>query len=519
MDISEIIRKLTGGMEPDQAVVSGANAAIPPPNAPPPQQQATPPTAPAVPQGVPTPVTNPKPVAQTPQAYQSPSDLANMYVQLMKDNRNAAQLDSGLNLIAAGLSNSPTNRAALIQGASDGHGAGGMSLSANDMINFQKQADAQKQQLVMQQALPALMKQYKMTPAQIQALQASDKLGDVLKHYSTENLGTAVDAETGKHILFNQRTGQHIATLGGEKADETITITRPDGSQYLANKETGKPVSELAPGTKPGDVIPAQEQELFAINKAREARGEKPLIAEELIKMKQNPATNINVGTDGSTFPAPEKGFDYERGVDGKVIVDPATHRPKLYKIEGGGPADEAAALAKKEVKATEKEALGKVQQTSAYLNVKAAADEALKHVDTLGVVGIGSKIARSPSSPTSGIGGLPHDVYDSALKTIQSNVTISTLAQMRAASPTGGALGNVSDFEDKMLQSVIAPLNTYTSPAEARRGINRVVATLELLANDNFNKDPAKFKEALDKRVMEMGTSGKSGVKVERIK
>jgi hypothetical protein len=110
----------------------------------------------------------------------------------------------------------------------------------------------------------------------------------------------------------------------------------------------------------------------------------------------------------------------------------------------------------------------------------------------------------------------LPHDVYDSALKTIQSNVTIDTLRQMRQASPTGGALGNVSDFEDKMLQSVIGPLNTYTSPAEARKGLIRVQAAMELLADDNFNKDSSKFKDALEKRMIELGAAG-SGVKVTR--
>jgi hypothetical protein len=91
----------------------------------------------------------------------------------------------------------------------------------------------------------------------------------------------------------------------------------------------------------------------------------------------------------------------------------------------------------------------------------------------------------------------------------------------MRAASPTGGALGNVSDFEDKMLQSVIAPLATYTSPELARKGLIRVRAAMELLADDNFNKDKGKFIEALNRRVEELSIASpvKGGVKVERVK
>jgi len=505
MDFNDILRMIQGGGP--ASTVMDANAAAPAP----------PPAPSGAPTGVSTPVTNPKPVAQTPQAYQSPSDLANMYVQLMKDNRNAQQLDSGLNLIAAGLSNSPTNRAALISASGHGSGSGGMSLSANDMINFQKQAEAQRQQLIMQQALPALMKQYKMSPAQIQALQASGQLGDVLKHYSTENLGTAVDAATGEHILFNQRTGQQIGKIGGEKPDDTMEVTRPDGSKALVKKETGELVKELAPAVKPGDAIDPLQNQLLAINSAK-APGEKPMTMEELIKLKQSPGVQVNVSPSGAVFDKPEVGFAYLRNPDNTVKVD-ENGKPQQYKIAGGPAADAASELAKKEAKATEKEALAKVQATSEYLSVAEQAKIALSLVDKPGVVGIGSRIMRSPSSPTSGIGGLPHEAYDSALKTIQSNVTIGALARMRQASPTGGALGNVSDFEDKMLQSVIAPLNTYTTPQEARKGINRVVATMELLANDNFNKDPAKFKEALEKRVMEMSAGGASGVKVERVK
>lgn len=50
---------------------------------------------------------------------------------------------------------------------------------------------------------------------------------------------------------------------------------------------------------------------------------------------------------------------------------------------------------------------------------------------------------------------------YDLArtVDTIKANVGFDKLAQMRANSPTGGALGQVSDFENRMLQSVIANL------------------------------------------------------------
>jgi hypothetical protein len=155
---------------------------------------------------------------------------------------------------------------------------------------------------------------------------------------------------------------------------------------------------------------------------------------------------------------------------------------------------------------------MAKVQQVFSASNVGEAVKDAMKHLDSPMVVGAGSKLIRGIPSP----GGTPADKFDAALKTIGSNITIDTLRQMRQSSPTGGALGNVSDFEDKMLQSVITPLATYGDKETMRKGLYRVQAAMELLANDNFNKDPVKFQDALEKRMLELGAAG-PGVTVKR--
>ncbi len=554
MNIADIIAAITGGQDPRQAILAAAGGAPagppagPPPAPPAPAPAGPPPPDATTPQGAATPVTNPAPPASVPKAMQSPPDLANMYVKLMKDNQNAQALDSGMTLIAAGLSNNPGNRSALIQGALGGH-SGGMSLSANDIINFDKQRQETQNRLIRQQALPALMKQYNMSPAQIQALEASGKLDEVLQNFATRSLAHVTDADGTTHLVDDRSesggAGKIIATIGSQKEDLTeyvtgpngpelrnkrtgekigdgvglppdkMAVTHPDGSQFIIDKNHPEiPGVPVAPKEQVGDKIIPQQNELAAINAARTTRGEAPLTAEELIKLKQTPATNINVSADGTVLPKPEQGFDYERGADGKPLIDPTTHQPKLYKIQGGSAADAEAEKLKKEGKVDEKEAKAKVQQVFGASNVGEAVREALKHVDTPGVVGIGSRVTRGIGGP----GGMPWDNFDAALKTIGSNVTIDTLRQMRAASPTGGALGNVSDYEDKMLQSVIAPLATYGDKAMMRKGLIRVQAAMELLANDNFNKDPAKFQQALEDRMLELGAAG-SDVKVTRRK
>jgi len=60
----------------------------------------------------------------------------------------------------------------------------------------------------------------------------------------------------------------------------------------------------------------------------------------------------------------------------------------------------------------------------------------------------------------TSGIGGMPAHDLQGTLETIKSNIGFDRLQEMRANSPTGGALGQVSEMENKLLQSVWGALN-----------------------------------------------------------
>lgn len=559
MDFNDILRLVSGGGPTSTIMDAQASA---------PQQQMPQAPEPNAPQGIKTPVTNPQPATAAPQAYQSPSDLANMYVQLMKDNRNAAQLDSGLNLIAAGLSNSPTNRAALIQGAT-ASGHGGMTLTANDMINFQKQADAQRQQLIMQQALPALQKQYKMSDAQIKALQASGQLGDVLKHFTTENL-TQVKDENGQVHMVAPRSGTIVATLGSEKEDptqwvegpngpelrnsrtgqlvekgvgtkppdlkfentpegltavhpktgeviakaiggaptpETDKFVRPDGSQFLRDKRNGT-VTEVAPAAKPGDVVPASEQELFAINRAREARGEKALTAEELIKLKQQPGTTVNVGPQGQPFQAPEKGYDYVRNADNTVKVN-EKGQPELYKIPGGSPAEEAAAATKKEGETAKKEAAQQRLKMASVSAVVRSAQDAEKIIDEAPfyapAAGFGASVGGY-------FGGSPTINLRSKLGEINANTAFAQLKAMRESSTSGASgLGQVTDFEQRMLSSATANLDQYQDPGQLKRALRKAQAAMMVMAENKFDeKDAGDYDKALNAKMQELEKASK---------
>ena len=303
MNIGDIIAAITGGMDPNKAILD-AQGAMPGPPGPPPQPAGPPP--PTAPQGAQTAFTNPQPNDRAPNITQSPPDLANMYVKLMKDNQNAAALDSGATLIAAGLSNNLSTRAALINSASGGGGRGAGGITSADIINLQKQQQAQQDAMTRKAALGGLMKQYKMTPDQIQYLEASGKLDEVIKHYSTENLSMVTDGEGQVHAVA-PRSGKVIAKIGEAKPDDTqfvagpqgqelrnkvsgalvgapvglppdkVEVTLADGSKQIIDKNAIPSGGQVAPPRKVGDEIPNMENERAIANAERKAKGEPPI--------------------------------------------------------------------------------------------------------------------------------------------------------------------------------------------------------------------------------------------------
>lgn len=72
-------------------------------------------------------------------------------------------------------------------------------------------------------------------------------------------------------------------------------------------------------------------------------------------------------------------------------------------------------------------------------------------------------------------VGGTQAHDLRNQIDTVISNVGFDRLQQMRAESPTGGALGQVSDFENRMLQSSLASLQTSQSQAQLRENLDKV--------------------------------------------
>lgn len=75
----------------------------------------------------------------------------------------------------------------------------------------------------------------------------------------------------------------------------------------------------------------------------------------------------------------------------------------------------------------------------------------------------------------TSAIPGSPSKNLQSTIATIKSNLAFTELAKMRASSPTGGALGQISDKEEELLSSTVANLDVGQSPTQLRANLQQV--------------------------------------------
>jgi hypothetical protein len=72
-------------------------------------------------------------------------------------------------------------------------------------------------------------------------------------------------------------------------------------------------------------------------------------------------------------------------------------------------------------------------------------------------------------------VGGTPAHDLAGTLSTIKANIGFDKLQEMRANSPTGGALGNVSDNENKLLQSVWGALMQSQTEDQFKQNLDLV--------------------------------------------
>lgn len=84
-----------------------------------------------------------------------------------------------------------------------------------------------------------------------------------------------------------------------------------------------------------------------------------------------------------------------------------------------------------------------------------------------------------------SGIPGTAAYNLDKKLDTLRANIGFSELSKMRAASPTGGALGAVSERENMLLQSVLGSFDQGQDVDQLKGNLDRVSGEYEAMLRD----------------------------------
>ena len=175
-------------------------------------------------------------------------------------------------------------------------------------------------------------------------------------------------------------------------------------------------------------------------------------------------STNVTVKNEGTIPP----GYQVERDQQGNPV--------RMVPIPGGPVATEQA----------EKDAKAALQRTQA----NATGNVVLNALDDV------DKLMATATLPTTGglgayvstIGGTAaHDIAN-ALTTIKANISFDRLGQMRAASPTGGALGAVSDTETKLLANSAAALEQSQSAEQFKANLARLRSQYNLIVHGNMN-------------------------------
>lgn len=197
----------------------------------------------------------------------------------------------------------------------------------------------------------------------------------------------------------------------------------------------------------------------------------------------------VNTGSDGIDYGDPPNNMSWARDAEGKVLLeqDATTGymRPRAVPIAGGPIEQDAAAS---EAKEAERSA-----QRDRYFDVVTEdIDRIVNTIQTSGqpITGFGSLLSAVPGTDA-------HNV-SKMLDTVKASVGFNRLQEMRAASPTGGALGQVSNLENMLLQATLGSLEQSQTKEQLVYNLKRVQKIYRAIISTGISADDPLVDEAL---------------------
>ena len=269
----------------------------------------------------------------------------------------------------------------------------------------------------------------------------------------------AAQAELGS-FLGDAQTHRPDWFPQAEYAKDNEVITSADGSQWMIDKNTMQAVQVgLAEVPEPTDqwvtltpematergMVLTEDQWLLQpqinLNDGRlQFRGSRPPVA----------STNIYTGN----TPPPPRGWQYKTGEDGQPI------RPLELEIITGGPGDLS-----QQTDAEERENLEAQQRAGRRSGVlyKVAANDSLSTMIDLLINQTPTNAITGKAralNPMTDMPGSALNTYRGLKANVGADIGFERLQQMRAASKTGGALGQVSEKELELLIATLGSMD-----------------------------------------------------------
>jgi len=546
--------------------------------------------------GQPVPGTDPNTTQSTqqapiPNAYKSPPDLSQMYLELTERDRNAREMDQGMTLIAAGLARDENRNR--IMSTYDQNGQTSMDPSMFTAINAAQEAQqAALMKNQMRLALPAIAKQYGWSTEAVNMMFEAGTLEEAIKqasqpHYvevkrkdgstayvdvnelqretpggtvnpaaapvpttppapvpsipavaedqtpvpllrddmetaaaappvteptvpgttppAVAEPGIQVAAAPPKKVTFQDdpsSTGQLAFYEDGTPAPEFNIVggedlqieKTADGRFQAIDKNTGKAFGD--PYGAPEDTSTENQKEYAQFAAAQKARGEKPAdydVWYDTYKRYASPQGTANWdpaarGGKGQDLGDPGVDHQWVRDENGAVKRDPETG----LAISAATPGSKADIEAKAAAAAGEaRVANAQVQGNFVINDIDRALVMAEENKDNWLTPATGFM-----SQFTAGVGGTPAGDTYQLLQGVKASIGLEKLQQIRDASKTGAALGPVSDFENRLLQSTYGSLEQSQSHEQFVENLKRVKAVYSAIITTGLKPDDPRVKE-----------------------
>lgn len=292
-------------------------------------------------------------------------------------------------------------------------------------------------------------------------IRESLKSGDIKGAQSGTNFALAV-LNPDKFKKIADATGVQV-TEGYEviTPEKVKTLGLPAGNTYQRNTKTGKIESLGATGERFEIINPAGVKALG--------------LPAGTYQKDVNTGKITAVGGGGVTVNLPPQigsiPPDYRMTYDGNKPV-------AMEVIPGSKTARDLEAAAGKGAAAAESAVTA---STIVLDDVKALRNAIKKQKVVDPITGVTGEVASS-------VAGSARKSAEGLVRTIQANIGFDRLNQMRAESPTGGALGNITEQELRFLQSVLGSIDLNQKDADIIRNLDR----LEKLYNGILKKAAA---------------------------